>query len=61
MSKPKEAARPCPNCGELNWESDLLYSSSIRTHWGGSTLYGVCRKCAERHAKDDIDGKSGKQ
>lgn len=54
--KPKEAAKPCPNCGELNWISDLRFSSvkSIVCPPHGSihsTLYGVCEKCANIHSK----------
>lgn len=51
---PREIARPCPNCGVIHWNSELNHSSSIKTHYGGSTLYGVCKICADRHDKDDI-------
>jgi hypothetical protein len=51
--RPKERARNCPNCGELYWDSELNYSSTKRIDCDSgsfvSTLYGVCRKCAERH------------
>ena len=51
--RPKERVRNCPNCGELYWDSELNYSSTKRIDCDNgsfvSTLYGVCRKCAERH------------
>lgn len=49
---PKETAHPCPNCGELNWSSDLRYLS-VKKYGNGfvSTLYNVCKKCSERHKK----------
>lgn len=53
MLRPREVARHCPNCGKLCWDSELNYSSSIKTVWGGSTLYGVCKECAETHSKQD--------
>lgn len=53
MLRPREVARHCPNCGKLCWDSELNYSSSIKTAWGGSTLYGVCKECADNHSKRD--------
>jgi hypothetical protein len=51
--RPTEIARPCPNCGELYWDSQLNYHSTKRIDCSSgsivSTLYGVCEKCAERH------------
>ena len=52
---PKEMARPCPNYGKLCWESDLWHSSSIKTGYGGSTLYGECGTCANTHDAQDIN------
>lgn len=53
--RPKERVRPCPNCGELHWDSELNHSSTkeIRVANGSivSTLYGVCSKCAEIHGR----------
>lgn len=53
--KPKEIAIPCPNCGDINWASELHYSSTkaIKCKSGSivSTLYGVCKKCAKNHSK----------
>ena len=50
-SQPKEQACGCPNCGEINWISELNYSRTNRIDCKSgsliSTLYGVCRKCAE--------------
>lgn len=43
----------CPNCGTLCLSSELNYSSHIKTFWGGSTLYGVCAKCARAHSSQD--------
>lgn len=52
--RPKERARNCPNCGELHWDSELNYSSTKRIDCNSgsfvSALYGVCKKCAERHS-----------
>ena len=44
----------CPNCGTLCLSSELNYSSHIKTFWGGSTLYGVCAKCAKAHSSLDV-------
>ena len=52
MLRPQEVSRHCPNCGKLCWDSELNHSS-IKTSWGGSTLYGVCAECAEIHGKQD--------
>lgn len=59
LTSPREVARPCPNCGEIKWESELGYSSSISTSWGGSVLYGVCKKCADIH--DEMNESQGGQ
>lgn len=53
MLRPQEVARHCPNCGKICWDSELNHSSSIKTSWGGSTLYGVCSECAENHSRMD--------
>jgi len=53
VQRPHEVAKHCPNCGKLCWESELNHHSSIKTSWGGSTLYGVCKECAENHSKRD--------
>ncbi len=37
----------CPNCGER--DVLCISSSTIKTWWGGGTLYGVCEKCAKAH------------
>lgn len=63
-NQPQEIARPCPNCGTIHWNSDLSHSSSgslvskrkneVGLEVSGgihSTLYGVCRKCADRHSE----------
>jgi len=51
--RPKEQARNCPNCGQLHWISELNHSSTKRIDCENgsviSTLYGVCRNCAQRH------------
>lgn len=39
----------CPNCGKLCRIGSCWHSSTIKTGWGSSTLYGVCQECAERH------------
>lgn len=44
----------CPNCGKQCQASDLHHSSSQNVSIPGcgsygSTLYGVCLECAERH------------
>lgn len=54
-NSPKEIARTCPNCGKICWDSDLYYSSTIKTGFGGSTLYGVCKTCKDTHDMQDID------
>lgn len=36
----------CPNCGG---EGPCYFSSHIKTWWGGGTLYGVCKRCADNH------------
>jgi hypothetical protein len=51
--QPKEIARPCPNCGRLYWDSELNNSSNIKTSWGGSVLYGVCKTCKNIHDMQD--------
>jgi hypothetical protein len=52
--QPKEPARHCPNCGKLCWESELNYSSTIKTMFGASTLYGVCKECADLHHSQEM-------
>lgn len=37
----------CPNCGALVGRTECNHTSHIRTSWGGSTLYGVCRECVD--------------
>jgi hypothetical protein len=54
--RPREIAKPCPNCGNLHWLSELNYHSVKRIDappHGSivSTLYGVCKKCADNHLK----------
>lgn len=53
--RPIEATAYCPNCGVLHWASELRHSSfkKIVVESGSicSTLYGVCQKCADNHAK----------
>lgn len=44
--KPR-ASKQCPNCGDWVHPGDCNHSSSTRQ----STLYGVCKKCADRHAE----------
>ena len=53
MNELRETER-CPNCGKVCYAGECHYSSSVTTSWGGSTLYGVCKGCAERHSKQDI-------
>ncbi len=53
MLRPQEVSRHCPNCGTICWDSELNHSSSIKTSWGGSTLYGVCAECARIHSLQD--------
>lgn len=59
--RPKEIAKPCPNCGELHWLSELTHSS-INSKYKGlvSTLYGVCKKCADNHSGEFLQSKSNK-
>ena len=45
-----EKVRHCPNCGKECKRSDLNHYSSIKTIWGGSVLYGVCKECARIHS-----------
>jgi hypothetical protein len=53
MLRPREVAKHCPNCGKICWNSELNHSSTIKTAWGGSTLYGVCAECARIHSLQD--------
>ncbi len=53
-SQRAEPSEQCPNCGRWFRLGHCHYSSSIKTDWGGSTLYGVCSECAENHAKRDV-------
>lgn len=43
----------CPNCGDLHYKWELGYSSQCHIETGKgsilSTLYGVCKKCADNH------------
>jgi hypothetical protein len=42
--------KPCPNCGELNFVGALIYSATANySPEYASTIYGVCKDCAERH------------
>lgn len=60
MGELKETER-CPNCGKLVLFGESHYSSTIKTSWGGSTLYGVCEECAKNHDKLDVREKKGSQ
>lgn len=53
---PRETER-CPNCGKVVYRGDCRHSSTIKTSWGASTLYGVCRECARAHDNDKHDGR----
>ena len=46
-----EPTEQCPNCGCWYPAGECCHTSSISTSWGGSTLYGVCRPCAELHGR----------
>jgi len=53
MSEPRETKR-CPNCGRLYYANERFCTSTIKTCWGGSVLYGVCKTCADAHDAMDI-------
>jgi hypothetical protein len=47
--------KPCPNCGKLCHEYELNHSSTRSCHPSfSSTLYGVCKTCADVHKGNSI-------
>lgn len=37
----------CPNCGG---DGPSIYSATAKRAFGGGTLYGVCKRCADNFA-----------
>lgn len=55
--------RNCPNCGDKRPAWDLNHSSVYKVVIEGSgsfisTLFGVCKKCADRHEYDNTKSKT---
>lgn len=46
-----DPTQQCPNCGEWWPLGECRHVSSWQMPGYGSTLYGVCRKCADKHRR----------